>query len=59
MSRKKGIILSAIVETVALAILIALFFKGVISLELHLVLCVLVGILFSVAIFFIIKNTKP
>ena len=59
MSRKKGIILSAIVETVVLAILMALFLKEFISFELFLILCVLVGILFSTAVLFIIKNTKP
>ena len=58
MSRKKGIILTAIVETVALAILVALFLKGFISFNLYLVLCVLVCILFSIAVLFIIKNTK-
>ena len=58
MNRKKGIILSAFIETLVLAILVLLFIKGCISFNLFLIFCVLVGILFSTAVLLIIIKTR-
>lgn len=59
MGRKKAIILSAVIESMVLAILLVLFFTGSISLNLFLALAVVVGILFSTAVLVIIKKTNP
>ena len=59
MKRKKGILLVAFVETLVLAILLLLFFKGSISLNLFIALAVLAGILSSAAMFVIFRNTEP
>ena len=59
MKRKKGILLVAFVETFVLAILLLLFFKGTISLNLFIALAVLAGILSSAAMFVIFRNTEP
>ena len=59
MKRKKGILLAAVVETFVLAILLLLFFKGTISLNLFIALAVLAGILSSAAMFVIFRNTEP
>ena len=59
MKRKKGIILSALLETVVLAVLVALFFIGIISFNLFMALAIVVGVLFSTAVLTIIKNSKP
>ena len=59
MKRKKGILLVAFVETLVLAILLLLFFKGTISLNLFIALAVLAGILSSAAMFVIFRNTEP
>ena len=59
MKRKKGILLAAFVETLVLAILLLLFFKGTISLNLFIALAVLAGILSSAAMFVIFRNTEP
>lgn len=59
MKRKKGIILSALLETVVLAVLVALFFIGIISFNLFMALAIVVGVLFSTAVLIIIKNSKP
>ena len=59
MKRKKGILLVAFVETLVLAILLLVFFTGSISLNLFIALAVLVGILFSAAMFVIFRNTEP
>lgn len=59
MNRKKGIVLSAVLETMVLTVLILLFFTGVISLNLFIALAVVVGVLFSTAVLIIIKNSQP
>ena len=59
MKRKKGIVLVAFVETLVLAILLLLFFKGTISLNLFIALAVLAGILSSAAMWVIFRNTEP
>ena len=59
MKRKKGILLVAFVETLVLAFLLLLFFKGTISLNLFIALAVLAGILSSAAMFVIFRNTEP
>lgn len=59
MKRKKGILLAAVVETFALAILVLLFSTGSISLNLFIALAVLAGILSSAAMFVIFRNTEP
>ena len=59
MKRKKGILLTAVVETLVLAILLLLFFTGSISLNLFIALAVLAGILSSAAMFVIFRNTEP
>lgn len=59
MKRKKGIILSALLETVVLAVLVALFFIGIISFNLFMALAIVVGVMFSTAVLIIIKNSKP
>lgn len=59
MKRKKGILLAAVVETFVLAILLMLFFKGTISLNLFIALAVLAGILSSAAMWVIFRNTQP
>lgn len=59
MKRKKGILLVAFVETLVLAIMLLLFFKGTISLNLFIALAVLAGILSSAAMFVIFRNTEP
>lgn len=59
MKRKKGILLVAFVETLVLAILLLLFFKGTISLNLFIALAVLAGILSSAAMWVIFRNTQP
>ena len=59
MKRKKGILLAAFVETLVLAILLLLFFKGTISLNLFIALAVLAGILSSAAMWVIFRNTQP
>ena len=59
MNRKKGILLTAVVETLVLAILLLLFFTGSISLNLFIALAVLAGILSSAAMFVIFRNTEP
>ena len=59
MKRKKGILLVAFVETLVLAILLLLFFKGTISLNLFIALAVLAGILSSAAMWVIFRNTEP
>lgn len=59
MKRKKGIVLSAFLETMVLAILVLLFFKGIISFNLFIALSIVVGVIFSAAVLIIIKNTRP
>ena len=59
MNRKKGILLSAIVETLVLAILLVLFFTECISFNLFIALALVVGIVFSTAVLIIIKKTNP
>ena len=59
MKRKKGILLVAFVETLVLAIMLLLFFKGTISLNLFIALAVLAGILSSAAMWVIFRNTQP
>ena len=59
MKRKKGILLTAVVETFVLAILLLLFFTGSISLNLFIALAVVAGILSSAAMFVIFRNTEP
>ena len=59
MKRKKGILLSAVVETMVLAVLVLLFIKGIISINFFLVLAIIVGFLFSAAVLIIIKYTEP
>ena len=59
MKRKKGILLVAFVETLVLAFLLLLFFKGTISLNLFIALAVLAGILSSAAMWVIFRNTQP
>lgn len=59
MKRKKGILLTAVVETLVLAILLLLFFTGSISLNLFIALAVVAGILSSAAMFVIFRNTEP
>lgn len=59
MNRKKGIILSAFLETLVLAVLVFLFFSGVISFNLFIALAIVVGVLFSTAVLIIIKNSQP
>ena len=55
MGRKKGIILTAFVESLILGLLVVLFCTETISL----ILIVLAGILSSTALLLIIKNTEP
>ena len=59
MNRKKGIVLSAFLETLVLAVLVFLFFSGVISFNLFIALAIVVGVLFSTALLIIIKNSQP
>lgn len=59
MNRKKGILLSAIVETLVLSILVALFVKECISFNLFIALALVVGVVFSTAVLIIIKKTNP
>ena len=59
MNRKKGILLSAIVETLVLAILVALFVKECISFNLFIALALVVSVVFSTAVLIIIKKTNP
>ena len=59
MKRKKGIVLSAFLETMVLAILVLFFFKGIISFNLFIALSIVVGVIFSAAVLIIIKNTRP
>ena len=59
MGRKKAIMLSAVVETMVLGILLALFFTEVISFDLFIILAVLVGFLSSAAVLVIIRKTEP
>ena len=59
MNRKKGILLSAIVETLVLAILLVLFFTECISFNLFIALALVVGVVFSTAVLIIIKKTNP
>ena len=59
MNRKKCILLSAIIETLVLAILLVLFYTGCISLNLFIALAVVVGLVFSAAVLVIIKKTNP
>jgi hypothetical protein len=59
MGRKKGIILTAFVESLILGLLVVLFCTETISLNLFLILIVLAGILSSTALLLIIKNTEP
>ncbi len=59
MKRKKGIILSAFLETLVLAVLVLLFFEEIISFNVFIALALLVGFLFSTAVLLIIRNTEP
>ena len=59
MKRKKGIILSALVESLFLALLLVLFFTGIISLNLFIALAVVVGLLFSTAVLLIVRKCEP
>ncbi len=59
MNKKKRILLTAVVETFVLAILLLLFFKGSISLNLFIALAVIAGILSSAAMLVIFRNTEP
>lgn len=59
MGRKKGIILTAFVESLILGLLVVLFCTETISLNLFLILIVLAGILSSTVLLLIIKNTEP
>ena len=59
MNRKKCILLSAIVETLVLAILVVLFFTECISLNLFIALALVVGVVFSTVVLIIIKKTNP
>ena len=59
MNRKKCILLSAIVETLVLAILVVLFFTECISFNLFIALALVVGVVFSTAVLIIIKKTNP
>ncbi len=58
MKRKKGILLSAMLETLSLALLVVLFFEEIISFNLFLALTLVVGVVFSAAVVFIIRNTQ-
>ncbi len=58
MKRKKGILLSAMLETLSLALLVVLFFEEIISFNLFLALSLVVGVVFSAAVVFIIRNTQ-
>lgn len=51
--------MSAIIETLVLAILLVLFYTGCISLNLFIALAVVVGLVFSAAVLVIIKKTNP
>lgn len=51
--------MSAIVETLVLAILVALFVKECISFNLFIALALVVGVVFSTAVLIIIKKTNP
>lgn len=59
MNRKKRILLTAVVETFVLAILLLLFFKESISLNLFIALAVIAGILSSAAMLVFFRNTEP
>jgi len=50
--------MSAIIETLVLAMLVALFFTECISFNLFLALALVVGVLFSTAVLIIIKQTQ-
>ena len=51
--------MSAIVETLVLSILVALFVKECISFNLFIALALVVGVVFSTAVLIIIKKTNP
>lgn len=59
MGRKKGIILTAFVESLILGLLVVLFLTETISLNLFIILIVAASILSSTALLLIIKNTEP
>ena len=59
MKRKKGLALSALIETLILAILLVLFYTGSISLNLFLALAVVVGLISTFVVMVIIRKTEP
>ena len=50
--------MSAMLETLSLALLVVLFFEEIISFNLFLALTLVVGVVFSAAVVFIIRNTQ-
>ena len=59
MKRKKGLALSALIETLILAILLVLFYTGSISLNLFIALAVVVGLISTFVVMVIIRKTEP